>query len=342
MVDYRKVLVLTGVEMENNSVTNEDLSKVQQLGQLVSQNFKNNIIGQSELAESLIICLLGEGHILVEGVPGLAKTRAVRVLAESIDSEYKRLQFTPDMLPADIVGTQIFSQEDGSFKTELGPIFSNIILGDEINRAPAKVQSALLEAMQEHQVTIAGESHQLPRPFMVMATQNPIDHEGTYTLPEAQLDRFMFKQVLLRPSYAEEVQILSLTEKNDDIRIENKLSVEDILEAQEIVRRVFVDNKIKEYIAKIIVGLRQPKEVNLMDLQRSITAGPSPRGSISLLCGARIRAVLNGRAYVTPDDVKSVAHRCLRHRVVLTYEAEAEAVTTDFVIDKVLENVVVP
>lgn len=328
--------------MENNNITDEDILRVQQLGQLISQNFKNNIVGQSELAESLIICLLGEGHVLVEGVPGLAKTRAVRILAESVESAYKRLQFTPDMLPADIIGTQIFNQSEGNFKTELGPIFANIILGDEINRAPAKVQSALLEAMQERQVSIAGVTHELPHPFMVMATQNPIDHEGTYTLPEAQLDRFMLKQVLVRPTYAEEVQILSMTEHSDELIIQDRVSTDSILAAQATVRKIFIDTKIKEYIAKIIIGLRQPKEVNLMDLQRSITTGPSPRGSMALLTASKVRAALSGRQFVTPDDVKALAHRCLRHRIVLTYEAEAEAVTTDFIIDKILENVIAP
>jgi MoxR-like ATPase len=330
------------MEETSNKLSAEEINKVLHLARLIADNFKRNIVGQGELVESLLICLLAEGHILVEGVPGLAKTRAIRVLAESISAGYKRLQFTPDMLPADIVGTQIFDQAEGGFKTELGPVFTNIVLGDEINRAPAKVQSALLEAMQERQVSIGGETHNLPRPFIVMATQNPIDHEGTYTLPEAQLDRFMFKQILMGPSLAEEVQILTLTEHDNEIVVGNKISNKDILEAQQLVQKVFVDDKVKEYIAKIIVSLRHPREANLSDLERSIMHGPSPRGGISLLASSKIRAILQGRGYVTPDDVKAVAHRCLRHRIVLTYEAEAEAVTSDFIIDKVLGNIVAP
>ncbi len=325
-----------------NELTTEEVSKVQQLGQLIAENFTNNIVGQQELVESLLLCLLAEGHLLVEGVPGLAKTRAVRVLAESVESGFVRLQFTPDMLPADIMGTQIFDQATSAFKTEKGPIFTNVVLGDEINRAPAKVQSALLEAMQERQVSIAGETHKLPRPFMVMATQNPIEHEGTYILPEAQLDRFMIKHVLSRPTLAEEVKILDLVGNDDELLIKNRIPVADILEAQNQVRKVFADAKLKEYVAKIVVGLCKPREINLPDLQRSITSGPSPRGSIALLYTGRVHAIMQGRSYVTPDDIKAVAHRCLRHRITLTYEAEAESITPDFLIDKVLQTVVVP
>lgn len=319
-----------------------ELVFVQNIHRTITANFAKNIVGQASLVESLIICLLAEGHLLVEGVPGLAKTKAVKTLAKSVQGSFKRLQFTPDLLPADITGTQIYNQSEGKFTTQLGPIFSNIIVGDEINRAPAKVQSALLESMQERQISIAGETHKLPRPFMVMATQNPIEHEGTYVLPEAQLDRFMFKHVLMHPSLPEEIKILDELELGDEIRIDGSVQLEDLLKAQNIARHVFVDAKIKEYIAKIVFGLRQPKDLGLHDLQRAISFGPSPRGSIALMFGARIHALLQGRAYATPDDVKAIAHRCLRHRIILTYEAEAEAITPDFIVDKILQTVVAP
>ena len=300
------------------------------------------IVGQKHLVESLLIGLLADGHILLEGVPGLAKTLAIKTLASLIDSKYSRIQFTPDLLPADVLGTMIYSQRDEQFVTNKGPIFANFVLADEINRAPAKVQSALLEAMQERQVTLGKETFPLPSPFLVMATQNPIEQEGTYPLPEAQVDRFMLKVLIDYPKLEEEKKIIRQNISGEKIEVRPILKSEDILEARKVVRQVYLDEKIEQYIADIVFATRYPEQYDLKELKNLIGFGCSPRASINLALAARSYAFIKRRGYVIPEDVRAVAHDVLRHRIGLTYEAEATNVTSDEIVSKILNKVEVP
>jgi MoxR-like ATPase len=300
------------------------------------------IVGQRHLLDQLLVALLTNGHVLLEGVPGLAKTLSLRTLASSINLRFKRLQFTPDMLPADIVGTMIYNPQDGAFRTKHGPIFSNLILADEINRAPAKVQSALLEAMQEHQVTIGDETYALPNPFLVLATQNPLEHEGTYPLPEAQIDRFMMKVVIDYPSRSQERAILDAMATTEPlIEVQRVVSEAQILAARRVVNAIHVDEKVRDYIVDIVLATRPPIAASL-GLNGYIQNGASPRATINLTLAARATAFLNARHFVAPQDVKSVALDVLRHRVVVSYEAEAENVTSEDIVRKILEALPVP
>ncbi len=300
------------------------------------------IVGQNYLTERLVIGLLANGHVLLEGVPGLAKTLAVKSLAACINVKFSRLQFTPDMLPADVIGTQIYNPQSGGFTTRKGPIFANLILADEINRAPAKVQSALLETMQERQVTLGGETMPLPLPFLVLATENPIDQEGTYPLPEAQVDRFMFKVLLDYPSFQEERKILDrMAFTAPETGVQAVIPLEEILQTRKLVDQIHVDEKVRDYIVHLVFATRQPEKYQL-DLKHFIQFGASPRATIYLTLAARAWALLQGRAYVTPEDVKSIGPDVLRHRIILTYEAEAQAVTTDAIIKKIFSAVPVP
>ena len=300
------------------------------------------IVGQKHLVESLLIGLLSDGHILLEGVPGLAKTLAIKTLAQLIDADFSRIQFTPDLLPADVVGTLIYSQKTDEFTVKKGPVFANFILADEINRAPAKVQSALLEAMQERQVTIGEETFDLPKPFLVMATQNPIEQEGTYPLPEAQVDRFMLKVVVNYPQKEEEKLILRQNIAAAQSVGKPILKLQDILEAREVVREVYMDEKIERYIVDIVFATRYPEEYGLKDLKNMISFGGSPRASISLALAARAYAFIKRRGYVIPEDVRAVAYDVLRHRIGLSYEAEANNMTSEEIINEVLNAVEVP
>jgi MoxR-like ATPase len=299
------------------------------------------IVGQSYMVERLLIGLLADGHVLIEGVPGLAKTLAVRTLSRAIDTSFQRIQFTPDLLPADLIGTMVYTQDTGEFTTKKGPIFSNLILADEINRAPAKVQSALLEAMQERQVTIGSETFPLDAPFLVLATQNPIEQEGTYPLPEAQVDRFMLKLRVGYPSRDEELEIMERMSKGKEPVASPVVSPETILKARELVREIYVDDKIKQYILDIVFATREPSGHGL-DLDDLIAYGASPRASIYLIAAARAHAFLERRAYVTPEDIKAIAMDVLRHRVIITYEAEAEELTSEDIVQRILDDIEVP
>lgn len=300
------------------------------------------IVGQKHLVESLLIGLLSDGHVLLEGVPGLAKTLAIKTLASLIDAQYSRIQFTPDLLPADVMGTMIYSQKDETFQVKKGPVFANFILADEINRAPAKVQSALLEAMQERQVTIGNETFRLPEPFLVMATQNPIEQEGTYPLPEAQVDRFMLKVIIDYPKPEEEKQIIRQNINGEKIIIKPILKADEIIEARKVVRQVYLDEKIEKYIVDIVFATRYPEKYDLKDLKGMIGFGGSPRASINLALAARSYAFIKRRGYVIPEDVRAVAHDVLRHRIGLTYEAEASNLTSDEIVSMILNKVEVP
>src|ERR1700732_1537718 len=300
------------------------------------------IVGQKHLLDRLLVALLTNGHVLLEGVPGLAKTLALKTLASAVAVRFKRLQFTPDMLPADIVGTMIYNPQDGAFRTKQGPIFSNLILADEINRAPAKVQSALLEAMQERQVTIGEKPYQLADPFLVLATQNPLEQEGTYQLPEAQLDRFMFKLNVGYPQKTEERRILDLLATSaPDLRVQPVVDPSRIVAAREIVNSIYIDDRVKDYIVDVVWATREPETYNLR-LEGLIRYGASPRATIYLALGARAHAFLNGRGYVTPQDVKSIGPAVLRHRFIVSYEAEAEAVTSEAIIERIFAGLPVP
>ena len=300
------------------------------------------IVGQKHLVDCLLIGLLSDGHILLEGVPGLAKTLAIKTLSQLISSDYSRIQFTPDLLPADVVGTQIYSQKDEAFHVKRGPVFANFVLADEINRAPAKVQSALLEAMQEHQVTIGDETFKLPSPFLVMATQNPIEQEGTYPLPEAQVDRFMLKVVIDYPKLEEEKLIIRQNINGEKFNVKPILRADEIIEARKVVRQVYLDEKIERYIVDIVFATRFPEKYDLKELKDMIGFGGSPRASINLALAARTYAFIKRRGYVIPEDVRAVAHDVLRHRIGLTYEAEANNMTSDEIISKILNKVEVP
>ncbi|MDN5280286.1 MAG: MoxR-like ATPase [Clostridiales bacterium] len=328
---------------------NEEIqSKIDLAGKTVEKirsEVRKVLVGQSDLLESLILALVTDGHILLEGVPGLAKTLAVKALARTVKTGFSRIQFTPDLLPADLIGTRIFDQKTAEFQTHKGPVFSNFILADEINRAPAKVQSALLESMEERQITIEHETFKLQEPFLVLATQNPIETEGTYTLSEAQVDRFLFKVVVDYPSFEEErkiVQMMGLEEKSHMIEV-----VEPVIEAGEIIairqlaRQVYVDEKIVEYILRLVDATRNPEKYNL-DLKAYIRYGASPRASIYLTRAARSRAMLMGRSFVKPDDVKAVMIEILRHRVIPTYEAEADDISSDEIVQRIRDGVAVP
>ena len=300
------------------------------------------IIGQKYLIDRLLVGLLSNGHILLEGVPGLAKTLSVKTLAAAIHTGFQRIQFTPDLLPADLLGTQIYSPKDGTFSTKRGPIFTNVLLADEINRAPAKVQSALLEAMQERQVTIGGETHKLPQPFLVLATENPIEQEGTYPLPEAQVDRFMLKLRITYPDLAEEKQILdAMAVTGKSFTVQPVVEPDAIFRAQKVVDEIYMDDKIKDYILSIVFATREPEKYNLA-IKDYLRYGASPRATIYLAVTARAQAFLQGRGYVTPQDVKTIAPDVLRHRIIVSYEAEAEELTADDLIQRILSELPVP
>ena len=309
---------------------------------MITQGMDQVIVGQKHLIDSLMIGLLSNGHILLEGVPGLAKTLAIKTLASLIDSKYSRIQFTPDLLPADVVGTMVYSQAKEQFQIKKGPIFANFVLADEINRAPAKVQSALLEAMQERQVTIGEQTFRLDDPFLVMATQNPIEQEGTYPLPEAQVDRFMLKVIISYPKKEEEKQIIRQNISGRKVEIKPVLKPSEIIEARDIVQKVYIDEKIERYIVDIVFATRFPQDHGLADLKEMISFGASPRASISLAMAARVYAFLKQRGYVIPEDVRAVCHDVLRHRIGLSYEAEANNMTAEEIISEILNKVEVP
>ncbi|MBQ7471445.1 MAG: MoxR family ATPase [Prevotella sp.] len=301
------------------------------------------IVGQKHLVDSLLIGLLSDGHILLEGVPGLAKTLAIKTLAQLIDADYSRIQFTPDLLPADVIGTMIYSQKEENFQVKKGPVFANFVLADEINRAPAKVQSALLEAMQEHQVTIGEKTFALPNPFLVMATQNPIEQEGTYQLPEAQVDRFMLKVIIDYPTQEEEKRIIRSNIQGGGLpKVSPVTTAEEILKAREVVNEVYLDEKIEQYISDIVFATRFPDRYGLAELKDMITFGGSPRASINLAKASRAYAFIKRRGYVVPEDVRAIAHDVLRHRIGLSYEAEAANITAEEIVSKIINKVEVP
>lgn len=309
---------------------------------MITMGMDQTIVGQKHLVESLLIGLLSDGHILLEGVPGLAKTLAIKTLASLIDAKYSRIQFTPDLLPADVVGTMIYSQKTEEFLVKKGPVFANFVLADEINRAPAKVQSALLEAMQERQVTISETTHKLPDPFLVMATQNPIEQEGTYPLPEAQVDRFMLKVIINYPKKDEEKLIIRQNISGDSKEIKPILTKQEIVEARKIVREVYIDEKIEKYIVDIVFATRYPQDHGLANLKGLISFGASPRASINLALAARAYAFIKRRGYVIPEDIRAVCFDVLRHRIGLSYEAEAQNTTSEEIISEILNKVEVP
>tara|TARA_Y100001934_G_C12283035_1_gene740931 strand:+ start:265 stop:1272 length:1008 start_codon:yes stop_codon:yes gene_type:complete len=331
-------------------VTNIDIKalndKIQQESafvDLLNMEMDKVIIGQQHMVESLLIALLSNGHILLEGVPGLAKTLAVNTLAKAIDAKFSRVQFTPDLLPADLIGTMIYNQKLQSFDVKKGPIFANFVLADEINRAPAKVQSALLEAMQEHQVTIGEETFKLPEPFLVLATQNPVEQEGTYPLPEAQVDRFMLKVVLDYPKKEEEKIIIRRNISKEGFpKVNTVVHPDQILKAREVVKEVYMDEKVEQYIVDLVFATRHPEQYNLAEIKDYISFGGSPRASISLAMASKAYAFIKRRGYVIPEDVRAVAKDVLRHRIGLTYEAEAENVTTEDIINKIMDAVEIP
>lgn len=327
-VDIRELNVL--IEQQSGFVTN-----------LVT-GMNQVIVGQKHLVDSLLISLLSDGHVLLEGVPGLAKTLAIKTLSQLVDVKFSRVQFTPDLLPADVVGTMIYSQKDESFHVKKGPVFANFVLADEINRAPAKVQSALLEAMQEHQVTIGEQTFTLPNPFLVMATQNPIEQEGTYPLPEAQVDRFMLKVVIDYPTLEEEKMIIRENLQGSMPKVTPVTTADEILKAREVVRQVYIDEKIEKYIADIVFATRYPDRYGLADLKDMITFGGSPRASINLAKASRAYAFIKHRGYVVPEDVRAVAHDVLRHRIGLSYEAEASNLTSEEIVSRIINKVEVP
>ena len=334
-----KIIIMDSVNIKE---LNDRIQRESSFVDILSMEMNKVIVGQKQLVENLLIGLLANGHILLEGVPGLAKTLAINTLASAVGGKFSRIQFTPDLLPADVLGTMIYSQKSEQFQIRRGPVFANFVLADEINRSPAKVQSALLEAMQERQVTIGDETFRLPEPFLVMATQNPIEQEGTYPLPEAQLDRFMLKVVVSYPKKEEEKLILRMNNSGEFPKASQVLKPEDIIKAREIVREVYMDEKIERYIVDLVYATRTPAEYGLADLSGLIAYGASPRASISLAAASKAYAFIKRRGYVIPEDVRAVCHEVLRHRIGLTYEAEAENVTTDAIIDKIVNFVEVP
>ncbi len=321
---------------------NERIERQSAFVDALMMGMNQTIVGQKHLVESLLIGLLSDGHVLLEGVPGLAKTLAIKTLAQLIDADFSRIQFTPDLLPADVVGTMIYSQKNENFVIKKGPVFANFVLADEINRAPAKVQSALLEAMQEHQVTIGEETFSLPNPFLVLATQNPIEQEGTYPLPEAQVDRFMLKVVISYPKKEEERLIVNAHVKDAFKKVSPILKVEDIIEARKVVKEVYIDEKIEKYIVDLVFATRNPEEYGLQDLSGMIAFGASPRASINMALAARAYAFIKRRGYVIPEDIRAVAMDVLRHRIGLTYEAEANNITSEEIVNQILNAVEVP
>lgn len=321
---------------------NEKVKKESAFVQELTREIAKVIVGQEEVIERVLIGILSNGHILIEGVPGLAKTLLVKTLSDCIQAKFQRLQFTPDLLPADLIGTLIYNPKSSDFYVKKGPIFANIILADEINRAPAKVQSALLEAMQERQVTISDSTFKLEEPFLVLATQNPIEQEGTYPLPEAQVDRFMLKIKITYPDRDEEREIIDRFTAGAQISTRKVISPPDIVKAREVVNSIYIDEKVKNYILDIVFASRYPEKYKLDELKNSIAYGASPRASIYLTMASKSLAFLKGRGFVTPDDVKAVAHDILRHRILLTYEAEAEEMTSEDVINQILDTVEVP
>ncbi len=330
-------------EVINIKELNERIERESQFVDALNMEMGKVIVGQRHLVDTLMIGLLSNGHILLEGVPGLAKTLAITTLAQCMDAKFSRIQFTPDLLPADLLGTLIYSQKNEEFAVRKGPVFANFVLADEINRSPAKVQSALLEAMQERQVTIGDQTYPLPAPFLVLATQNPLEQEGTYPLPEAQVDRFMLKARITYPKKAEERDIVRMNLSGDGMPHPNRIiSPEDIIKARGVVSDVYMDEKIEKYIIDIIFATREPGEYNLSKLQPLITYGGSPRASISLAKAAKAYAFIKRRGYVIPEDVRAVCHDALRHRIGLSYEAEAENITSEEIITEILNNVEVP
>lgn len=327
-IDIRELNIL--IEQKSSFVAN------------ITAGMNRVIVGQKHLVDTLLIGLLSDGHILLEGVPGLAKTLAIKTLSQLIDSEYSRIQFTPDLLPADVIGTMIYSQKDEKFQVKKGPVFANFVLADEINRAPAKVQSALLEAMQEHQVTIGSTTFSLPNPFLVMATQNPIEQEGTYPLPEAQVDRFMLKVIIDYPTLEEEKLIIRENLAGSLPKVTPVITADDIVEARKVVEKVYIDEKIEQYIADIVFASRYPDRYGLSQLKDLITFGGSPRASINLARASRAYAFIKRRGYVIPEDVRAIAHDVLRHRIGLSYEAQATNVTSEEIISDIINKVEVP
>ncbi len=330
------------METVNIKELNEKIQRESAFVDMISLEMNKVIIGQKQLVENLMIGLLADGHILLEGVPGLAKTLAINTLASVIDAKFNRIQFTPDLLPADLIGTLIYSQKSEQFQINKGPIFANFVLADEINRSPAKVQSALLEAMQERQVTIGDKSFKLPQPFLVMATQNPIEQEGTYPLPEAQVDRFMLKVIVTYPKKEEEKLIIRMNNGGEFPKANKVLKPEDIVRAREVVREVYMDEKIEKYIVDIVYATRTPQDYGLDKLKNLISFGGSPRASISMAMAAKAYAFIRRRGYVIPEDVRAVCYEVLRHRIGLTYEAEAENITTENIITEIMNTVEVP
>ena len=325
------------------SAINDRISEASEFVQPLRDGLQKKVVGQKTLIDKIIICMLADGHMLLEGVPGLAKTLTVKTLASSISTGFQRIQFTPDMLPADLIGTLIYNQKSGEFDTRKGPIFSNIILADEINRSPAKVQSALLEAMQEKQVTIGENTFKMNLPFLVLATQNPLEQEGTYPLPEAQVDRFMFKLIVNYPDIDSEKKLMRLNTQSSKNAEENPVvKPEKIIEAQNIITDIYVDEKVEDYILDLIFATRDPLKYNLKDLDGIIDVGASPRATINIVRAAKARAFTDGRGYVTPEDIRYIGADILRHRVILTYEAEAEELSTDQVISRLFEKIEVP
>ena len=321
---------------------NELIASKSSFVNMITMGMDRVIVGQKHLVDSLMISLLSNGHILLEGVPGLAKTLAIKTLASLIDAKYSRIQFTPDLLPADVVGTMVYSQAKEQFQVKKGPVFANFVLADEINRAPAKVQSALLEAMQERQVTIGENTYKLDDPFLVMATQNPIEQEGTYPLPEAQVDRFLLKVIINYPKKEEEKLIIRQSISGERTEVKPVLKTEDIIDARKIVQQVYIDEKIERYIVDIVFATRFPQDHGLADMKNMIAFGASPRASINLALAARSYAFLKQRGYVVPEDVRAVCHDVMRHRIGLTYEAEANNITTEEIISEILNKVEVP
>ena len=330
------------MESVNIKELNDRIQRESAFVDILSMEMGKVIVGQKHLVENLLIGLLANGHILLEGVPGLAKTLAINTLSQAVNAKFSRIQFTPDLLPADVTGTLIYSQKSESFEVRKGPIFANFVLADEINRSPAKVQSALLEAMQERQVTLGDNTFKLPEPFLVMATQNPIEQEGTYQLPEAQVDRFMLKVIIDYPTIEEEKRIIreNITGKMPEVRAVT--SAAEIIKARDVVREVYIDEKIEQYIADIVFATRYPDRYGLKDMKSMISFGGSPRASISLAKAARAYAFIKRRGYVVPEDVRAVAHDVLRHRVGLTYEAEASNITSEEIVSKIINKVEVP
>lgn len=322
--------------------TQEELAQSSQVLNAVVAELGKHIIGQRNLVTRLLFALCTKGHILLEGVPGLAKTRSIKTLAQSLDGTFKRIQFTPDLLPSDITGNLIFNTKDSNYVVKKGPIFANFVLADEINRAPAKVQSALLESMQEKQVTIGDETYKLPSPFLVMATQNPIEQEGTYPLPEAQIDRFLIKAVIEYPTLQEELAIMDLLEFEEEGAVAKVATLKDLESIHSLVSRIYVDPKLKEYVARVIHTTRYPSQYGLAELENIIEYGSSPRGALAFLKVSKVVALLNNRNYVIPEDIKEIRYDVLRHRVILSYEAEAEGTKPEAIIDRIFEATPVP